>query len=378
MLKFHQKKQKNSKRQILPLKKVLLCTVISFLYLTEAAQAVDQQYAAPNANQPSCLAAGIYVTGGVPTGNQTAVGCSAYSLGAYSTAIGANAIASGDSNTAIGGDAFATALDRNPNTVFQSTAIGAKAKSTGYAATSLGFLSNAAGNGSMALGASSQATFFGSTAIGTGAQATAHQSTSIGISAVANASNSTAIGANSSTGGYANSVALGANSINTQSNQIMLGTTNNTYTTPGITSAASRASQSGATKFVSSDSNGNLATSDYGPSDLAQLNNTVSQLSNSVNMLGYGLRSLSTQVQNNRQEARQGIAMAAAMSQAPMPSAPGKTSWKFNNSVYKNAAATSLSIAHRLPTRVPVAVTAGIAVGLKNSAIITGGMQGEF
>ena len=71
-------------------------------------------------------------------------------------------------------------------------------------------------------------------------------------------------------------------------------------------------------------------------------------------------------------------AMAAAMSQAPMASVSGKKSWKFNNAVYKNAGTTSPSIAHRLPTRVPVAVTAGVAIGLRNSAIVTGGLQGEF
>ena len=70
--------------------------------------------------------------------------------------------------------------------------------------------------------------------------------------------------------------------------------------------------------------------------------------------------------------------MVAAMGQAPMPSAPGKTSWKFNNAVFKDAAATSFSIAHRVPTKVPVAVAAGVAIGLRNSALVTGGLQGEF
>jgi autotransporter adhesin len=91
-----------------------------------------------------------------------------------------------------------------------------------------------------------------------------------------------------------------------------------------------------------------------------------------------GLSTAYGQINNNQKEARQGIAMAAALAQAPMPSSPGKTSWKFNNAVYKNAAATSISVAHRLPTRVPIAVTAGIAIGLRNSAIVSGGLQGEF
>lgn len=70
--------------------------------------------------------------------------------------------------------------------------------------------------------------------------------------------------------------------------------------------------------------------------------------------------------------------MIAAIAQPPMPSTLGKTSWKLNNEFYKNAESTSLSIAHIQPTRVAVAVTAGVAVGLRNSAIVTGGLQGEF
>jgi autotransporter adhesin len=108
----------------------------------------------------------------------------------------------------------------------------------------------------------------------------------------------------------------------------------------------------------------------------------MNQINNNLNVLGQstmaGLSTAYGQINNNQKEARQGIAMAAALAQAPMPSSPGKTSWKFNNAVYKNAAATSISVAHRLPTRVPIAVTAGIAIGLRNSAIVSGGLQGEF
>ena len=104
----------------------------------------------------------------------------------------------------------------------------------------------------------------------------------------------------------------------------------------------------------------------------------MSALQNGQAILGQTVYSQGVQMNNIQREERQGVAMAAAMGQAPMPSAPGKTSWKFNNAVFKNAAATSLSIAHRLPTKVPVAVTAGVAIGLRNSALVTGGLQGEF
>jgi autotransporter adhesin len=350
----------------------------AFNLFPQTAFAVDQQYAAPNVNQPSCLAAGIYVTGGVPTGNQTAVGCSAYSLGAYSTAVGANAKASGDSNTAIGGDAFATAVDLSPHTVYQATAVGAKAQSTGYTATSLGYSSNAAGNGSMSIGANSDATFYGSTALGTGAQAVAHQSTAIGLSANANGSNSTAVGANSTTAGFENSVALGANAANTQANQIMLGTASTTYSAPGITSTASRAAQRGQTQFVTTDANGNLANSSYGPQDIARLQNDISGVQNSINVLGIGLANTNQRLNGLEKKALQGVAIAGAMVAAPMPSAPGKTRIKMNNSYYRGYAATSISVAHRLPVNIPAAITAGVSVGYRNSAMASGGLEVEF
>jgi hypothetical protein len=55
-------------------------------------------------------------------------------------------------------------------------------------------------------------------------------------------------------------VAIGAGATSTRANQVVLGTSTSTYTTPGITSSASRAAQSGPTEFVTSDANGNLAT----------------------------------------------------------------------------------------------------------------------
>ena len=115
---------------------------------------------------------------------------------------------------------------------------------------------------------------------------------------------------------------------------------------------------------------------------LGAVNNNITNINNNINNLATatagGLNSAYQQIQGNQREARQGIAMAAAIAQAPMPSAPGKTSWKFNNAIYKNYGATSIAVSHRLPTQVPMAVTAGVAIGMRNSALVTGGLQGEF
>ena len=43
-------------------------------------------------------------------------------------------------------------------------------------------------------------------------------------------------------------------------NQITVGTTADTYSMPGVTSAASLAAETGPTRFFTSDANGNIAT----------------------------------------------------------------------------------------------------------------------
>lgn len=195
-------------------------------------------------------------------------------------------------------------------------------------------------------------------------------STATGLNAFACGNNNTASGDSAAALGInanasnTNSTALGYGASTTSANQVMIGSSATTYAMPGILSSASAAAQSGSTQFLTTDSQGHLAGSGYGPQDIGNLYGAVGSLSGKIN--------------SNQGEARQGIAMAAALAQAPMPSAPGKTTWKLNNAYYKNYAATSLSVAHRLPINMPVAVTAGVSIGLRNSALVSGGMQGEF
>jgi hypothetical protein len=111
---------------------------------------------------------------------------------------------------------------------------------------------------------------------------------------------------------------------------------------------------------------------------LSIMNQSISGLQNSVDMLGVGLMNTNQRVEGNDRKAMQGIAIAGAMVAAPMPSAPGKTRVKLNNSYYRGYGASSISVAHRLPTSVPAAITAGISVGYRNSAMYSGGMEIEF
>jgi hypothetical protein len=82
----------------------------------------------------------------------------------------------------------------------------------------------------------------------------------------ANSANSLAIGANTSVGATApGAVAIGTDqngvgAVATKNDQFVLGTSQHTYTTPGITSSLSKSRQSGPLEVVTSDGAGNLAT----------------------------------------------------------------------------------------------------------------------
>jgi len=79
-----------------------------------------------------------------------------------------------------------------------------------------------------------------------------------------------------------------------------------------------------------------------------------------------------------RKETRQGIAAAMALADAPMPSAPGKTSYIGKGAVYRGELAFSLGITHRLDTDSPFAISASVshAGGKDTGASVA--FSGEF
>jgi hypothetical protein len=205
-------------------------------------------------------------------------------LGNQSDAQGA-----GTSNVAIGDHAYANA------TAGGNVALGFQAAAGGQAPTN--FLTN---SGNVAIGSSAQAGTLVSgqidnTALGQGAQANAIGSTAVGFGASANFNNSSAIGQGATV---------------TRANQVAIGTGTNTYTLSGITSAASLSAQSGPTSFVTTDANGNLATSTFNPASLASLQPQITSLQSQVT-------SLQSQVLDNRMEARTGTAVALAAGSMP-------------------------------------------------------------
>jgi trimeric autotransporter adhesin len=178
--------------------------------------------------------------------------------------------------------------------------------------------------------------------------------------AVATGADATALGYGSSAA-HANSTAIGRGATTTRAGQVMIGTSTNTYTMPGVTSSASRAAQSGPTQVLTTDAAGNIASAAI---DINQVNNDISNLRGDVSGL--------------RKESRQGIAAAMAMTPAPKPSAPGKTSWGTNVATYHGEVATSFAVAHMFDTNYPVILDASVGYSPGGDAGVRVGLAGEF
>jgi len=170
--------------------------------------------------------------------------------------------------------------------------------------------------------------------------------------------NALALGAGT-TAAHHNSSAIGAGAITTRANQIALGSSTSTYTLSGVTSNASRESQSGPLQVLTSDANGNIAAramQDFFP-EFGELRDYA---------------------QESRKESRQGIAAAMAMAAAPTPTAVGKTSWAANVGVFKDEVAFGAAFAHRIDFAGVTNVTGGYAYGGEDSHGFRVGLSGEF
>jgi autotransporter adhesin len=94
--------------------------------------------------------------------------------------------------------------------------------------------------------------------------------------------------------------------------------------------------------------------------------------------LGGRLDNLMSQTNIDRRDARQGIAAAVAMTAAPMPSAPGRTSYVLNGATFRGQYAIGGSIMHRFDGDRPFALTAGFSYGGNGNSAARVGVAGEF
>jgi hypothetical protein len=79
-----------------------------------------------------------------------------------------------------------------------------------------------------------------------------------------------------------------------------------------------------------------------------------------------------------RCRAERGISAVAAMANIWMPSAPGRTTWSVNGAAFQGEFGAGFSVAHRLPTGIPIAVTAGYGNGGGSAHVGRVGLMGEF
>lgn len=210
----------------------------------------------------------------------------------------------------------------------------------------------AAGNDLLAAGYGSSAAGTNSVALGTASSASGTGATSVGYGATASHAGATAIGYGATT---------------SRANQMAFGTSATTYTMPGLGSAASLAAQSGPIEVVTTDAAGNLAS--------VPLSTLIGGLGGGSDVDAAALNRLINDV---RLESRRGIAAAMAMANAPMPSAPGRTSWAANVSVFQGELASGFAVAHRLDTDQPFGITGAIAVTANGIPGARAGMVGEF
>jgi len=97
---------------------------------------------------------------------------------------------------------------------------------------------------------------------------------------------------------------------------VVIGTASNTYTAPGITSAASRAAQSGPLQVVTTDANGNLA------SDGGAVFNNINILNNNINSLNSQVARINQNLDQLNHDVKRldgGVAMAMSLGGVYLP-----------------------------------------------------------
>lgn len=101
-------------------------------------------------------------------------------------------------------------------------------------------------------------------------------------------------------------------------------------------------------------------------------------IDNRLNALGGQIDGMLNLSYSIRKEARRGIAAAVALTNAPFPSASGRTSYAANTAVYRGEIAFSASFAHRLNIDTPFAITAGVSHSGGKDTAARVGIAGEF
>jgi trimeric autotransporter adhesin len=300
--------------------------------------------------------------GATATGISTmACGTGATATGDFATATSANATANGLAATATGENSLASGTRANATGAGSiangenSTSIGTRSIANGTNATALGgpgTLANANAATAIGQGATVAAGATGGSAFGQGATVSGMNGTAIGIGAVA---------------AFAGSTAIGAGAVTTAPNQILFGSASSTYVAPGITSAASKAAQSGALQIVTSDAGGNLATSSAAGLGLATTNDIAG-----INSQLAGINLRLNDLDDRTTKALNGTAMAFAMAGTPWLLPTERFAMSMDWGTFQGTNALALNAAFRLGTNVQA--SGGLAYGANGGGV--GGRAG--
>jgi hypothetical protein len=189
-----------------------------------------------------------------------------------------------------------------------------------------------------------------------GAAATAaNGGAAFGDGATATGLNATAVGPGASAT-FANSTAVGAGATATAPNQMAFGTASNTYVAPGITSAASKAAQSGPLEIVTSDASGHLATNTAAGLGLASLTDI-----NAINSQIGGINTRLNDLDGRTTKALNGVSMAFAMGGTPWLLPTERFAVSIDWGTFQSTNAVAINGAFRLGTNVQA--NGGLAYG---------------
>jgi YadA-like membrane anchor domain/Head domain of trimeric autotransporter adhesin len=173
--------------------------------------------------------------------------------------------------------------------------------------------------------------------------------------------NAVAMGSGASAN-FDNSVAIGNGATTTRANQQVFGTASNTYTMGGITSAASRAAQSGPVQVVTSDASGNLATSTLAGLGLASVGDI-----NGINSQLAGINSRLDNLTSMSNKATTGVAMAFAMAGVPTLMPDERFAITMNWGNFQSANGVALNAAVRVDQHVQF--NAGVGYGANQNIV---------
>lgn len=291
------------------------------------------------ANATGNLAGNVAIGGGgiVPNGPQ------AWGNNSANVALGIAANASGNNSRNIASGGFSKASGAGSNNIATGQYADASGDGTGNIAIGGDLdgdlLGARAANNSVAIGGDSVATGNRASAFGSGAQALGAGSVAIGENAQATQDGAVAIGANTQAT-HANAAAFGNGAVTTRTNQQVYGNASHTHTMAGITSAASRAAQTGPTQIVTSDSDGNLATS------------TLADLGLASNADIAGMNARIADLDNRTGKAITGVAMAFAMAGVPTLMPHERMAMTFNMGTYQGAQGFAVNAAWRITDNV--------------------------